>query len=627
MRNRRTTAALLTVLLATASPLLAQTTQAEGDQVDTESGNDPIDGPLFGDPFAEPADDAGPEPGSLPVTPADPFADPFADPIGDPFADPFADPFGNSDGGGSLIETIEEPAEGGGGENAAELLLTREDGLRWGGRFSASIGNSWTWDAVGTSGFDLQDPANSLSPRISTRLFFDARPEADFRVYGELILESGDTDDAADLGALVTDDAIADALPDGFSLEENEDGDQVIVDAGGNVLVNLGPAEEEEDDADADDDEGNLGSPVSLSLAVDELFSDFQTGDRVFYRIGKYTIQWGVGFFFSPADVVNLTAIDPEDPEADRDGPVSLKVDYPFGIGSSALGYLILNTGAETWDAAIAPRLDFLLLDGEARVGAYYQRTLSPRLVGTYTRTLGQWDVFGEGVLSWGSDRTFVRVSDDQSAANTDPEDGLDLVLDTFSIEDRLLGAATIGARTTRDVGDDLSLTAVGQYFRNSDGYRRELTSVDGPVSLPEVLAAAARLQQNPAENGAVIDSEDEQPEGYVAPPDLGIDDLSNFGRHYVAGLASLSGLADGDIGLSVLILANLSDLSGVVSPSVSVSLFDTFNVNLSVRQTFGPPNGEFTNPFATFSGSDDPEVLAPTLQFSLDLSLGGGSF
>ncbi len=593
MTPARALPAFLALILVVGTPLAAQDSEAGQGDAESETESAPIDGPLFGDPFS----------------------------------DPFADPFGGGDDGGSLIDTIEEPEGSAGGSDAAELLLTREEGLRWGGRFSASIGNSWTWDAVGTSGFDVLDPSNSLSPRISSRLFFDARPEADFRVYGELTIESGGGDDAVDLTALLTDDAVEDALPAGFSLEENEDGDQVIVDAGGNVIINLGPADEDDEEDETEAEDGSLGNPVSLSLGVDELFSDFQTGDRVFYRIGKYTIQWGVGFFFSPADVVNLTAIDPEDPEADREGPVSLKVDYPFGIGNSALGYLILNTGAETWDAALAPRVDFLLLDGEARVGAYYQRTLAPRLVATYTRTFGQWDVFGEGVLSYGSDRNFVRVSDDQSAATADPDDGLDLVLDTYRIEDRVLGSATIGARTTRDVGEELSLTTVTQYFRNADGYRRELASVQGPVPLPEVLAAAARLQQNPGDNGAVISEESEQPEGYQPPPDLATGDLVNFGRHYAAGLISLSGILDGDVGLSVLVLANLSDLSGIVSPSVSISLFDTFSLNLSVRQTFGPPNGELTNPLATFTGSDDTETLAPTLQFSADIGLGGGSF
>ena len=38
----------------------------------------------------------------------------------------------------------------------------------------------------------------------------------------------------------------------------------------------------------------------------------------------------GSGVFFSPADIINLAAIDPEDPEKQREGPISLRVHFPI---------------------------------------------------------------------------------------------------------------------------------------------------------------------------------------------------------------------------------------------------------------------------------------------------------
>ena len=75
-------------------------------------------------------------------------------------------------------------------------------------------------------------------------------------------------------------------------------------------------------------------------FTVKELFSDFQIGDTVFFRAGKQTVSWGVGYFFSPADVINLSRIDPEDPEEERTGPVSLKTHIPFSVHN---GYLYLS--------------------------------------------------------------------------------------------------------------------------------------------------------------------------------------------------------------------------------------------------------------------------------------------
>ena len=57
------------------------------------------------------------------------------------------------------------------------------------------------------------------------------------------------------------------------------------------------------------------GGSNSFNIAnifyIKELFSDFNIGDYVGFRFGKQTVSWGVGYFYSPADVINLTNINP----------------------------------------------------------------------------------------------------------------------------------------------------------------------------------------------------------------------------------------------------------------------------------------------------------------------------
>ena len=72
-------------------------------------------------------------------------------------------------------------------------------------------------------------------------------------------------------------------------------------------------------------------SPLDPNLRLHELFADFVLGDRAFFRVGKQTINWGVGYFFSPADIINVGRIDPENPEAEREGPVALRLNLPCG--------------------------------------------------------------------------------------------------------------------------------------------------------------------------------------------------------------------------------------------------------------------------------------------------------
>ncbi|HPU65674.1 MAG TPA: hypothetical protein PLW89_07585, partial [Limnochordia bacterium] len=42
-----------------------------------------------------------------------------------------------------------------------------------------------------------------------------------------------------------------------------------------------------------------------------ELFADFNYDNKVFFRAGKQNVKWGVGYFFSPADIINIGRIDP----------------------------------------------------------------------------------------------------------------------------------------------------------------------------------------------------------------------------------------------------------------------------------------------------------------------------
>ncbi len=575
-----------------------------------EAPEDESESSIFDDPFAAPIED--------PL--ADPFEDPFGSPSDDPFSDPFAPPSDDpsetgeaAEPGPSLDDSLfaiddfdslfgadeiieDEPDAGIDLDPQSGLLET--EGVRWGGRISGSVANDWTWGTIGTSEFSVVDPDSVVTtPSLSTNLFFDARPDSEFRAYGELRIEATTGDGAADLTA-----AAPGLLPDGFTSEVNEDGDTEIRDADGNLIATI-----------ENDDGPTTGQPPGLEVAVDELFADFTWNDTLFFRFGKHTIQWGTGFFFSPADVLNLTAIDAEDPTADREGPVSLRTTYPFGLTGNAYLYLITNAQTEPLDLAIAPKVEFAVGNGELGIGAYYQRALSPRLITLYSASIGEFDVFAEGVLQWGSDRVFVRESDDQSAATAEADDGLDLVVETFEANTGIYGAATAGFRYLRDFEEGPSLLAVAQYFFNGEGYRYT----------PDLLPAAARLITNPAENGLLVPNPADQPEGYEAPPALGANDLANWGQHYLGATVSLSSLFIDEFSVSLFALVNMSDWSAILSPNASLGFLDRFNLSLAARFTVGPDDGEFTDPADLFVGGD----VAPTLGLTLSIGMPGGSF
>jgi hypothetical protein len=592
--------------------------------------DDPLfDDPLFDDPFAVDAD--------APTEPvADPFADPFAAPLEDPFQvsdDPVSGEPATTDFGGSEFidmddldslfsdsEIIDEaPADDGlsGAPPESDLLVT--EGVRWGGRISGSVSADFGWDDVWTSEFGLFDPTSeSLKPSLGANLFFDARPDREFRAFGKLDI-STTTDGGLDFGGLglLGGGLDAAALPEGWTSEENVDGDTEIRDDTGALIITIPAADPAANDApeeEPQEDPGSTGSAPGLDITVFELFADYVWQDQLFFRFGKHTIKWGTGYFFSPADVLNLTAIDAEDPTADREGPISLRVQYPFGITGNAYFYTIVNTGAQPLDVAVAPKIEFAVGSGELAFGGYYQRTLAPRLVGLYSASIGEIDVFGETVLLYGSDRIFVRPSRDQSAAEADTEDDLKLVLDTYEVDDALFAQATAGFRYLKEWEDTLSLAVIGQYYFNGEGYSNDITGL---------LPAAVRLLANSGENGLVIDDPEEQPEGYEAPPALGIGNITNWGRHYLGLTLALSSILETNLGLTAFGLVNLSDWSGIITPAISYGFLDRFSVTASARFTFGGENGEFTDPGAVLSA----EPAEPTFGFAISVSMPGGAF
>ena len=158
------------------------------------------------------------------------------------------------------------------------------------------------------------------------------------------------------------------------------------------------------------------GSSAAIpNISVFELFADVNWNEKLFLRVGQQVIHWGVGTFFSPADILSLTPINPLQPNLERQGPLALTVNVPFASVDSASVYVIANQAFaqnrpfDPSDLAVAPKVELLLGDYEIGVGGYYQRAQRPKAMMTATGSLfGTLGIFGEGVVSYGSDRTFA---------------------------------------------------------------------------------------------------------------------------------------------------------------------------------------------------------------------------
>ncbi len=404
------------------------------------------------------------------------------------------DLFGESD-------LIEEVGEEDITPSMEDTLLTNE-GVEIGGEYTFTVNPSWRWERANI------DYDESLDIELETSLFFDARPDEDFRVFGKVKGAYPFTED---------------------------------------------------------------------TVAVTELFSDFNMNDRVFFRGGKHLISWGVGYFFSPADIINLTPINPRDPEAEREGPISLKTNIPIGAHNLYL-YKIADDIDEPTEFSLAPKVELVLGNSEIGVGAFLKHDGPQAGMITLTTPSGDFDLFGEGVFSYGAPKRFVREVD----ISLDP-----LGLEVIDRDDDIFLSGTLGFKYSNQ--DDLgyfNITLIGQYMYYGYGYED-----------PDIL-------KDNSQGVAFFLSQDE----------LCLDDLAFPGRHYAASSINWDSLFNSDFSIMLFWMGNLSDGSGQVKPTITLKRSDELKFSLSVPVTYGEEGNEFTP-----GGS--------MLSVSFEVSFGSGSF
>lgn len=382
----------------------------------------------------------------------------------------------------------------------------KSDKVRVGGSFYGSIAPTATWADFWDGDLALSDETTSLGTSLKSTIFFDARPTEDFRVYGSAKA----------------------AYP--FSTTT-----------------------------------GGVSVP---NLSVFELFADFNLNDKVYFRMGKSTVKWGVGYFWSPADVINLEPINVLDAEAQREGPINFRVNVPIaGTQNNLYFYTILDPDYADIDfdtTALAAKAEFLLGNYEVGLGAYYRYDTAERAMLTLTGPLGDFDVFGEAMLSRGSAKTYVTgIATDGTISYRASDD----------VRESLFFSASAGFLYSNS---NENLTVVGQYYYNGEGY----APTDKETLVDDAYIAVAL---NPASSAQLL----------AALSSL----ISGSGQHYGALMLSKGELfALEDLSASVIAVANLSDLSGLVKPSVSWSVVDNFKLTLSPMFFFGPAgSGEFS--------------------------------
>lgn len=416
-------------------------------------------------------------------------------------------------------EMVATEAATGGAAAAPDQALLTSAGVDWGGsfRYAPEVEISFpSYDAVSAALRGERAAERALRHDLAAQLYFDARPNSDFRVFGKAKVDYALPVPGAPAGA-----AAGDASPAG---------------------------------------QAGAGASAAgrFNFTMFELFADFHWEERIFFRAGKQRADWGVGRFFSPADLMSLVTIDPLDPEAEREGPVALKVHAPISVHNAYL-YLITGDYRDPLDVAAGARAELVVEGVELGAGGMIQADLVPKAFATATGAAGEFDLFGELVIQRGTERNRIELD----AA------GRLLVTGRAARSDEWFPAATAGASYR---SSDPNVVLAAQYYYNPLGYPD--SAALGPAR--EALNAAAGA--GPPRTGP-------KPEAV---------DLLFFGNHYAGASAAWNGIADSDFDASLFWLANLSDGSGIVRPLLSYQVLEYARLSAGARVGYGTGATEY---------------------------------
>lgn len=298
------------------------------------------------------------------------------------------------------------------------------------------------------------------------------------------------------------------------------------------------------------------------TILLDELFIDTEIGKKVFFRLGKQRISWGVGTWFKPSDVLSLAAIDPDDPTASREGPFAFKADMPIGLNHAML-YLVPPLSGNAGAFSAAGRYDWVVGGWELSFAGFGRTDMqvSPRAMFTFTGAIGSIDVYGEQVLLWGADRTFVKQGDTPGSYAT------------YRLDDRVFLQSTLGFKYSKSTSQGFSLSLNLQGYYNGTGY------ADARILLN--TAARQQLRSDSANYSR---------------------DWSQPGMWYLAGQGSVSqrfgeGKTYTVLSLSGYGIASFSDGSMRFNPKVQVQMGDEggkMSLTASSLTALGPKLSEY---------------------------------
>jgi hypothetical protein len=309
-------------------------------------------------------------------------------------------------------------------------------------------------------------------------------------------------------------------------------------------------------------------------MVLDQLWLRFDVERTVFVTAGKQHVKWGAAHFWNPTDFLHPVPRDPLAVFDARTGLTMVKLHLPWertGWNFYAVGFVPEQQASPTLgQAGGAARAEIVLGKSEIGLDAVVQRDRNARVGVDASAGIGDFDVYVEAALRYGSDLPLYR-----KVPSPPPGTGLLGQYEPYAPQDFRPSVAT-GATWSWKYSDQDTLTVGAEYFYNANGY-------DDPAVYP-VLIAQELLQG----------------QAFYTPFYLG--------RHYAGTYLLLPNPGSwNNTSFTLSTVGNLSDRTFVTRLDVSQLLLTYLRLEAFAAVHYGVKGGEFRLGFQL-----DPSQVPP---------------
>jgi hypothetical protein len=314
-----------------------------------------------------------------------------------------------------------------------------------------------------------------------------------------------------------------------------------------------------------------VAEKVNSVFSINEIFADINFGKRVYLRLGKQVLKWGVGYLWTPTDMINIEKKNILDSSQVRQGAYGVKIHVPFGTRANIYSFIDMNKVTHVIDIAMANKVEVLLGNTEMALSILLKHKNVP--VYGYditTRVLGI-DLHGEASLSYGDNSRRMRVYPWYllSASSSLPAGMAYLLPDRASIMDYRVHGKWIP--------------------KASAGFGRGFEVLD----VKDRIRFDVELFYNHAGYNAYLFEKDIYTVSYFLSK--GLYEAHYYGKYYAGMFITIRQMFVEELSSMLQCVVNIGDQSSVVSGMLTYAPFYDLTLNLMVNGFVGKTNREYT--------------------------------